>query len=426
MMSRKARDQRGFTLVELLVVIAIIGVLVGLLLPAVQAAREAARRMSCSNNFKQIGLAIHNYHSTYKQLPKHGTGNVRNPGQGAGWNTNNTGRNFLSYLVPILPFCEQQALWEKIANPSMDVVPGTTMPGNVVNGMWPAMGPAPWRTSYVPWMTQVPTYRCPSDPGYSPPGLGRSNYAACIGDAIDRSRDGGRNEFGFKSNSNNNGNKLRDLNWMATRAQASMRGFFWPRHDSKFRDVLDGLSNTIAGAEICTSIQQREVKADFARIGGGGNGPASNPSLCKNNVNIDPERPSRWGAAANVSTGGTQMRGVRWADFRTHYTGMQTILPPNSPNCHLSGGGDYNETIMSAGSRHQGGAHCLMGDGAVIFMTDSVEAGDSSAPPVERGSGGSPGWRGPLTAPGAKSPYGLWGALGTRAAGETVEEQLNQ
>ena len=425
-MTRKARDQRGFTLVELLVVIAIIGVLVGLLLPAVQAAREAARRMSCSNNFKQIGLAIHNYHSTYKQLPKHGTGNVRNPGQGAGWNTNNTGRNFLSYLVPILPFCEQQALWEKISNPSMDVVPGTTMPGNVVNGMWPAMGPSPWRTSYVPWMTQVPTYRCPSDPGYSPPGLGRSNYAACIGDAIDRSRDGGRNEFGFKSNSNNNGNKLRDLNWMATRAQASMRGFFWPRHDSKFRDVLDGLSNTVAGAEICTSIQQREVKADFARIGGGSNGAASNPSLCKNNVNIDPERPSRWGAAANVSTGGTQMRGVRWADFRTHYTGMQTILPPNSPNCHLSGGGDYNETIMSAGSRHQGGAHVLMGDGAVVFMTDSVEAGDASAPPVERGSGGSPGWRGPLTAPGAKSPYGLWGALGTRAAGETVEEQLNQ
>ena len=382
--------------------------------------------MSCSNNFKQIGLAIHNYHSTYKQLPKHGTGNVRNPGQGAGWNTNNTGRNFLSFLVPILPFCEQQALWEKVANPSVDVVPGTSMPGNVVNGMWPAMGPSPWRTSYVPWMTQVPTYRCPSDPAYSPPGLARTNYGACIGDAIDRSRDGGRNEFGFKSNSNNNGNKLRDLNWMATRASASMRGFFWPRHDSKFRDVLDGLSNTIAAAEICTSLQQREIKADFARIGGGSNGAASNPSLCKNNVNIDPERPSRWGPNANVSTGGTQMRGVRWADFRTHYTGMQTILPPNSPNCHLSNGGDYNETIMTAGSRHQGGAHVLMGDGAVIFMTDSVEAGDVTAPPVERGSGGSPGWRGPLTAPGSKSPYGLWGALGTRAAGEQVEEQLNQ
>ena len=75
MLNFTSRQRRGgFTLVELLVVIAIIGVLVGLLLPAVQAAREAARRMSCSNNFKQIGLGIHNYHSAFKSLPMHGTG----------------------------------------------------------------------------------------------------------------------------------------------------------------------------------------------------------------------------------------------------------------------------------------------------------------------------------------------------------------
>lgn len=118
----------GFTLVELLVVITVIGVLVGLLLPAVQAAREAARRMSCSNNFKQIGLGIHNYHSAYKQLPTQGGGTGNWGSYGWYWEsptdpdkTNNDSLNMfnnyrLSMLVAILPFVEQQALWEQISN----------------------------------------------------------------------------------------------------------------------------------------------------------------------------------------------------------------------------------------------------------------------------------------------------------------------
>ncbi len=115
-----ADSRRGFTLVELLVVIAIIGVLVGLLLPAVQAAREAARRMSCGNNFKQIGLAIHNYHSAFKQLPRH---------QGGTWTDGNTPTDMnnlmsLSMFVGLMPFLEQQAIWEQISHPLQQRVDG--------------------------------------------------------------------------------------------------------------------------------------------------------------------------------------------------------------------------------------------------------------------------------------------------------------
>ncbi len=124
-MKLRKSNTSGFTLVELLVVIAIIGVLVGLLLPAVQAAREAARRMSCSNNFKQIGLGIHNYHSAYKQLPLQGTGSGPPDiakGVDADWWKENecSSQQQLSALVGILPFVEQQALWDKISNPSIE------------------------------------------------------------------------------------------------------------------------------------------------------------------------------------------------------------------------------------------------------------------------------------------------------------------
>src|SRR4051794_11742030 len=102
------RPRFGFTLVELLVVIAIIGVLVALLLPAVQAAREAARRMQCGNNLKQLALGLQNYHDTFLYLPygartKHPVGAT----SGGVWGS--------SWLVATLPFCEQRPLFDKIA-----------------------------------------------------------------------------------------------------------------------------------------------------------------------------------------------------------------------------------------------------------------------------------------------------------------------
>src|SRR5262245_22393651 len=94
--SHRLRARRAFTLVELLVVIAIIGVLVALLLPAVQAAREAARRMRCSNNLKQLSLGLHNYEDVHKTLPP------------AGINTNQ-----MSWLVLVLPYIEQTNLYDR-------------------------------------------------------------------------------------------------------------------------------------------------------------------------------------------------------------------------------------------------------------------------------------------------------------------------
>lgn len=127
----------GFTLVELLVVIAIIGILVGLLLPAVQAAREAARRMSCQNNLKQIGLAIHNYHDTFRRFP----GNVGTP--------EGISRVGASWLTMILPQLEQSAAYNQLIWVDTDF----SDRGSNTNRNWQVMSQA-----------RVPTFNCPSSP----------------------------------------------------------------------------------------------------------------------------------------------------------------------------------------------------------------------------------------------------------------------
>lgn len=395
----KVNSRVGFTLVELLVVIAIIGVLVGLLLPAVQAAREAARRMSCSNNFKQIGLGIHNYHSAYRQLPIH-KGGTTSTGD---WNitSNTTNREQLSMLVGLTPFIEGQALWEQISNPL--VAGGVT---------YNAMGPTPDVAAYTPWDTEIPTLRCPSDPGTGLPGLGRTNYAACLGDSPFRGSAGATN-IGLARGSN-------EAQWV----RASQRGAFVPRQEMAFRDILDGLANTVVAGEIATDLGDRDTRTaprmtlDLAM---------DTPSVCANTLG-DPTRPIFWdpsvGAADLLLS--SQQRGYRWANGDPVFSGINTILPPNSKTCIGAGGDDefgadvldsYMTGYLPPSSRHQGGCHVLMGDGAVKFITDSIEAGDSTISPVVFGGAGA-------SAPGQQSPYGLWGSLGTRASKEVIEEEL--
>ena len=398
---------RGFTLVELLVVIAIIGILVGLLLPAVQAAREAARRMSCSNNFKQIGLAIHNYHSAFKQLPAHGGGTTGDePSEPIGFIDRNNGEDGfndsrLSMLVGILPFVEQQGLWEQISNPSLE------------GGTWNAMGPTPDRIAYEPWATDIPTLRCPSDPGVGLPSLGRTNYGACMGDSTWFSQTlthGSADDDGQES-------------LYAEHERAAKRGFFVLFGKSRFRDVLDGLSNTVAMGEMITYLGDNDARGGTIESDGSGTDIGSNdasatsirenPAFCQ--PFVDPERPRFWSMPIERQV---ETRGYRWASATPLFSGTFTILPPNREVC-----GRENPlataNISTMSSQHLGGCHILMGDGAVVFVTDSIEAGNSNAPSVWRDGTGD-------SAPGSMSPYGLWGSLGTRASKEPIEEQLNQ
>jgi prepilin-type N-terminal cleavage/methylation domain-containing protein/prepilin-type processing-associated H-X9-DG protein len=411
-MKTRRNPNQGFTLVELLVVIAIIGILVGLLLPAVQAAREAARRMSCSNNFKQIGLGIHNYHSTYKQLPIHGVGTDRGPVGDYWWN-NYTTHNYwrLSALVGITPFVEQQALWEKISAPSAERLDGNTGAGiGTPTNPWPPMGPTPQNIQYIPWGTEIPTYRCPSDPGTGLPALGRTNYAACMGDSHWRSQHG---DFrpAYQGNSG----------W-AQQSRAANRGVFTQHKSMKFRDILDGLSNTIAMGEIATDLgdlDARTIGKDHPEGQPGQTTIRQNPNTCnESNDMIDPTRPLFW-LPGRIDGSPTKGRGYRWADAQAMQSQFHTILPPNSPLCipHDSNG----PSIMTASSRHQGGCHVLMADGAVIFLTDSIEAGNQNNPVVFQGGNAANN-----NVPGSQSPFGLWGSLGTRGNKENIEEQLNQ
>ncbi|WP_404306851.1 DUF1559 family PulG-like putative transporter [Neorhodopirellula lusitana] len=392
-----SRSRSGFTLVELLVVIAIIGVLVGLLLPAVQAAREAARRMSCSNNFKQIGLAIHNYHAAFAQLPTQGVGT--NNANGNDWRYNHGTANArrMTVLVGILPFVEQQAMWEKISNPLVERTDGstTTTPGTLAQP-WVAFGPTPQNIDYVPWATDLPAYRCPSDPGVGLPSLGRTNYGACLGDSSSNIMHGPWND-------------KRTAKGRATNSRIEHRGFFIPFDKTKFRDCLDGLSNTIAMGELATYLGDGDIRTSTPESGPAASVIRGNPSVCLDNNLIDPARPSFW---KTVSTEGLSLRGYRWADAQPVFNATLTILGPNRELC-----GPSNAKASAANctfsSYHQGGVHALMGDGAVRFITDSIEAGNDHAAGAYNGSS---------LQVGAESPYGLWGALGTRANRETIED----
>ncbi|WP_404309220.1 DUF1559 family PulG-like putative transporter [Neorhodopirellula lusitana] len=423
-MSSKTLSRDAFTLVELLVVIAIIGVLVGLLLPAVQAAREAARRMSCSNNFKQLGLAMHNYHSAYKQLPMHGGGTLQGTSRNFDRPSAAANQMRLSMLVGLTPFMEQQAIWETISNPydnqfATSHIGSFVAPSSTLNNWtrentsrdFNSMGPATDYAEYDPWVTTIPGLRCPSDPGTGLPSMGRTNYAACVGDSVKDQQWGNRTVTLEISDVD----PTKGSSWWGTPrgARAAHRGFFALHQTTRFRDVLDGLANTIAMGEIATDLGDNDARTVFMTVTGVGESAIrQNPSACANAK--DAERPQFWDT--NKGTVGSSVsagRGYRWASSYQRFTSMMTILPPNREICAEHTKNHNRDGVYPPSSRHQGGCHILMGDGAVKFITDSIEAGTSTAESIWYSNN-----------PGQGSPYGLWGSLGTRASKEVISEEF--
>jgi prepilin-type N-terminal cleavage/methylation domain-containing protein len=350
---------RGFTLVELLVVIAIIGILVGLLLPAVQAAREAARRMQCSNNLKQLGLAALNYESATKRLPAlghSGNGPGANPGFGVG------GGWPYAWTFGILPYIEQTALHANFMAQARPGGPGLPTPWSTANNAW----------ENANWKAQVPSFVCPSDTpptnrGESPSLL---NYKACLGD------DYHQNHFRPDQGRDN-------------------RGMFQIQRYLSLGAVPDGLSNTIMFGEAVGGGAPNDIRGGVAL-----NMQAWNPAACL--ARIDPVTRR---LTAPVRADFRPTGGRAW-DARPYFCGFTTIMAPNGPSCHW-GGVDGNEHMGALSSFHTGGANVSRGDGSVQFISQSIDTGNQTVNDID-----SPGSR--------PSPYGVWGAMGSRSGGEAV------
>ncbi|MEM6473575.1 MAG: DUF1559 domain-containing protein, partial [Planctomycetota bacterium] len=286
--------------------------------------------------------------------------------------------------------------------------------------------PQPGHFNYLPWITEIPTFRCPSDPGVGLPALGRTNYAASLGDSAVSSNVGLTNQF--------HGDYLSPTAAQAVRVSRWSRGMFVTRKAVKFRDVLDGLSNTIMCAEIMTSLLDNDVRSRgmFDVSGTGGRnvivtGQGGTYACVDAGTFIDPERPSFWlwdrfpmhdprnddGTAYPLGVTQGTRRGFSWANYASIHSGVTTNRGPNTELC-LHGPNERTSGNWSISSRHVGGAHILMGDGAVIFISDSIDAGEGR---VGQGDG---------ILAGAPSPYGIIGSLGTRANREIIDVALNQ
>jgi len=311
------------------VVIAIIAVLIALLLPAVQAAREAARRSQCVNNLKQLGIAMHNYHDTTGGLP---------------WGHGYLGWNDWSGFALLLPQFEQTNLYNAInfANTG-----GAANPGN---GRSATAGNKPNTTIFL---TTINTLLCPSDIDRVTTVYGKLNYAGNAGNApesfFDNNKDGAANGLFFST------------------VHVKTIGF---------RDITDGLSNTVAFSEKIKGIGNDVTTRDPLKpsssqlqqaLTGKGNGidnvPGPYYTAC---LSLSP--------ATSPLTGATNFTAMGSYWFNGHpENGMYNhVMLPNTWAC--SNGNVNDAGAFPAGSRHSGGVNACFADGSVKFIKSTINS----------------------------------------------------
>ncbi|HCS55265.1 DUF1559 domain-containing protein [Rubinisphaera sp.] len=307
MMLCSSRKRSGFTLIELLVVIAIIAILVALLLPAVQQAREAARRSSCKNNLKQIGLALHNYHDINTCLP---IGSLfRDRGD-----LGPSGSNRTTWMTRILPQMEQTAIFDQFVFTS----DAGWDPNNMKN-------------------QPIAAYRCPSDPGGKPNAShAPTSYVACIGATFRLDGNGGstaNSSYGTYIQGNGTWARM-VLN------NGQEESVFAANSHCRFRDITDGLSNTMAVSECLVGSPVKEM------TGG-----------TYTDCDADPATPAK-------------TRGYSWSYGDPDTWTFSALRTPNARSSDCDRFAVYGN--MAARSQHDGGVQVLLADGAVRFVSENI------------------------------------------------------